>query len=236
MENDDSEEKTGSPYENRVLLDVDRLLRELKIAERVFVPPPPGHYGHLQFTRVSPKRLCKMQRVSNSHFWEVDVGVYADIFGTPYFLAIECKFRSSSPSKNGKIGMPQLDEFYGKLCDIGWPAAPGIVPILITTLGFQKGVIESARSRNIWLASWGDPSGSALLQEDVRASMGSTSYFTGTLYGPRDETALYSIQDFFAVLVRDVRDQGEEACTKASAEGRQFALHDWLPVPYRKPV
>ena len=71
---------------------------------------------------------------------EIDVLLTSSVAGYPVRVAIECK------NEAGKIGSPKIDQFVGKLDDVGIPSSLGIY---VSVNGYTKGAIERARKAGI---------------------------------------------------------------------------------------
>lgn len=73
---------------------------------------------------------------------EIDVLVTAQVIGYPVTFAIECK------NYDKVIGSPKIDEFIGKLDDVGIPTQMGIY---VATKGYTKDAIERAEKSGLQL-------------------------------------------------------------------------------------
>ncbi|MFC1572439.1 restriction endonuclease [Candidatus Eisenbacteria bacterium] len=88
------------------------------------------HRGHIYTGRVSKRQI------------KVDVSfAYSIANGANVLFIVECK------CYNRRVPVDDVEEFHSKLDDIG--AHKGI---MVTTVGFQRGAIETARGRGIALA------------------------------------------------------------------------------------
>lgn len=71
---------------------------------------------------------------------EIDVLLTIEPGGYPIRLAVECKNYAT------KVGIERIDEFIGKLDDVGIPRSLGI---FVSAVGYKRGVAERARSVGI---------------------------------------------------------------------------------------
>lgn len=68
---------------------------------------------------------------------EIDVLVSGRLAGHPVRIAIECK------NEKGRIGVPKVDAFLGRLADVGIPSQHGII---VSSSGYTSGAIARAQS------------------------------------------------------------------------------------------
>jgi|GEM_PF-6550656 len=95
-----------------------------------------------QLGATSVEVRTKISALDADYRREIDVLVLQDVGGYPVRLAVECK------NEKGRIGIGRIDEFIGKLDDIGVPPLHGI---FVTPIGYTAEAVARARKKGITL-------------------------------------------------------------------------------------